>query len=133
MNLNALVTPYIAAVNPLVSANWYVSTGWTPTAAGKRIPTYGPPIAVMIQDQALSGKDLQHIDGLNLQGVFRSVYLSGNIEGVNRPEAKGGDKFTWNGRTWLVVLVTEPWSDSAGWTRFVVQLQNDGAVPPQYT
>jgi hypothetical protein len=28
-----------------------------------------------------------------------------------------------NGQTWLVVLVVEPW-DANGWTRVVVQLQN---------
>lgn len=133
MNLHTLVVGAIATVNPLVSANWYVSTGSATNSDGTPVPSYGPPIAVHIQDQALSGKELAHLDSLNIQGILRAVYLSGNIEGVNRALAKGGDKFTWNSRTWLVVQVLEPWSDSAGWTKLAVCQQNDNAIQQQYT
>jgi hypothetical protein len=77
-------------------------------------------VALRIQKQELSFKDLQQVDGLNLQGIFCSVYLAGAIYGVDRGTAGGGDKFVFNGQTWLVVAVPEQWPD---WCRVILCLQ----------
>lgn len=73
-----------------------------------------------IQRQELSFKDLQHVDGLNLQGQLCSIYLNGQIYGADRGTAKGGDKFVICGQTWLVVAVPEQWPD---WCRVILCLQ----------
>ena len=61
-----------------------------------------------------------HVDGLNIQGELCSVYLNGQIYGVDRGTAKGGDKFVFNSQTWLVVAVPEQWPD---WCRVILCLQ----------
>ena len=123
MNLNALVSRVIATVNPMVPAQWLVSNGYTVGPDGTQAPQYRAPVAVLVQDQALSGEQLRHMDSLNIQGILRTLYLNGNVEGIDRPAAKGGDLFKFKSKVWLVVHVDEPWNDSAGWTCCVVQQQ----------
>lgn len=120
MDLHGIVSGAIGTVNTFISAQVYQSTGYTTTGDGSRVPSYAAPVSVSIQKQELSFKDLQHVDGLNLQGIFCSVYLSGDIYGVDRGTAGGGDKFIFNGQTWLVVSVVEQWPD---WCRVILCLQ----------
>lgn len=120
MNLHGIVSGAIGTINPFVSAQIKQSTGWTTSPSGKRVPSYAAPFPASIQMQELSFKDLQHTDGLNLQGVLRSVYLDGSIYGVDRGTAGGGDIFTIGSQTWLVVAVAEQWAD---WCRVILQLQ----------
>jgi len=76
----------------------------------------------MGQVQSLTYTDLTQIDGLNIQGVRRAIYINGEVDGLVRSENKGGDIITTpNGEVWLVVLVLEYWPD---WTKCVVTLQN---------
>jgi hypothetical protein len=75
----------------------------------------------MCQIQPLSTSDLQHTDGLNLQAINKSLYMTGNAEGVDRAAIKGGDTFqTPDDKVWLVTQVIEHWPD---WTHMVVTLQ----------
>lgn len=120
MNLHGLAAGAIGAVNPFIDAQVYPSTGYTTAADGSQVPGYDTPVDLTIQKQELSFKDLQHVDGLNLQGVMCTVYLSGAIYGVDRGTAGGGDKFVFNGQTWLVVAVAEQWPD---WCRVILCLQ----------
>lgn len=120
MDLHGIASGAIGAVNPFIPAMVYQSTGYTTAPDGSRAPGYAAPVQVSIQKQELSFKDLQHVDGLNLQGVFCSVYLSGSIYGVDRGTAAGGDKFVFNGQTWLVVSVPEQWPS---WCRVILCLQ----------
>lgn len=122
MNLHGIVAGAIGTVNPFIDANVYQSTGYTTAADGSREPSYAAPVAIRLQKQELSFKDLQQVDGLNLQGIFCSVYLAGAIYGVDRGTAGGGDKFTFNGQTWLVVAVAEQWPE---WCRVILCLQVD--------
>lgn len=119
MNLHGIVSGAVGAVNPFIEAQVYRSTGYT-SVDFKQTPAYAAPVPLLIQKQELSFKDLQHVDGLNLQGVFCSVYLNGAIYGVDRGTAKGGDKFLFDGQTWLVVAVPEQWPD---WCRVILCLQ----------
>lgn len=87
----------------------------------------------MAQVQALSWKDLQQLDGLNMNGERRAIYLEGEFDGVVRPSMKGGDLITLttgaNAGVWLVAQVLEQWSDgdTKAWCKCACTLQNDGA------
>jgi hypothetical protein len=191
MDLNAVASGYVAAVNPMVPGIIRVSTGQYVTAAnGARTPLYATPAAITasiagqvltvtavsagvvrvgqtlsgsgvapgtrifslgsgsggigtynvdiaqtvasetmglemiapMQVQALTGRDLQQIDGLNLQGTRRAIYIEGDIEGIVRPTQQGGDLITTpDGSIWLVAMVLETWPN---WCKVAVTLQN---------
>lgn len=117
MNLHGLAGRAIGVVNPPISAQVSQSTGYTTAANGDQAPAYAAPITLTVQKQELSFKDLQHVDGLNIQGELCSVYLSGQIYGIDRGTAKGGDLFVFGGATWLVVAIPEQWPD---WCRVIL-------------
>ena len=114
MNLHQIVAPLISAVNPSVSGTYQASNGYATDANYKQQPAYAAPVTMPMQVQALSAKDIEHLDALNIQGVVRKVFLNGNVQGVNRVTAKGGDLLNFNGRKWLVTIVFETW-DASGW------------------
>lgn len=126
MNLHGLVRGVVQSVNPDIAATYLQSTGsYTTDAAGKRTPTYASS-AVRIQVQAVSGRDIERLNGLGIQGVLRKVYDYGNQMGISRPDSKGGDLLqfpqTPGGavQTWKVTSVAETWPD---WSAVFVQLQ----------
>jgi len=124
MNLHGIARGAISAVNPFVRAQVQVSTGYTTAPGAKRTPQYAPGVMVRVQVQALTFRDIQQIDGLNLQGTRRAIYIDGNIDGLVRPLNKGGDLITLDdGSVWLVAMVLEAWPD---WCKVAVTLQ-DGA------
>lgn len=124
MNLHGIVSPIIAAVNPMVPCSIKVSTGYTTNPDGSREPTYDT-VSGTAQVQALTYKDLHQVDGLNLNGAGRGIYFYGDIVGVLRTRNKGGDVVTLsdgpNVGNWLVSQVLETWSD---WCKCVCVLQN---------
>lgn len=125
MNLHGIVSPIIAAVNPMIPATLLVSTGFDSLPGGKREPTYAAPVTVRAQVQSLSYRDLTMIDGLNLNGVRRAIYLYGKVQGVNRAEGVGGDLVIIasgvSAGTWLVAMASEQWPD---WCKVICTLQN---------
>ena len=129
MNLHAIASPLVAAVNPNVTGTLRDNQGYTTTAAGKREPVYGETTGVLMQVQALAGPELALVDGLNIQGVKRAVYLFGDVQGVVRPDAKGGDILLFSDRVWLVIAVLETWG-VAEWCKVAVVLQESTAPPP---
>ncbi len=69
MNLHQVVVGAIAAVNPHQPATIQLSAGPGPTAPdGGRLPTFGDPIDITAQVQALTAQDLRHLEGLNIAG-----------------------------------------------------------------
>ena len=88
------------------------------------MPAYATYADVTCQIQQLTQGDLRRIDGLNLQGVNRAVYLNGAWSGVVRAGAEGGDLFQMvDGTMWLVTAVIETWPD---WTKIMITQQNGG-------
>jgi hypothetical protein len=80
-------------------------------------------LPVQGQVQPLQYKDLMQIDGLNLNGTRRKIYLYGAANGVVRTSLKGGDLITDpRGDVWLVALVAEQWA--VDWASAIVTLQN---------
>lgn len=135
MNLHAIVRAAINTVNPDITGTWRESIGFTQTPDGRPVPAYTDHPNTVMQVQALTGKDLMHEAFMSMQGVKRSVYVLGNVQGVVRPDGTGGDLLLFPQdrggavRVWLVVAVLETWTpDNAGWCKVGVVLQPD-AVP----
>jgi hypothetical protein len=134
MNLHAIVRGPIGTVNPEFLGVWRESAGYATGADFRPTPAYVDHANTPMQVQALSGKDLLHTDFQSMQGVKRAVYLFGNVQGVVRPDVKGGDLLLFPevrggaNRVWLVVVVMETWGpDTTGWCRVGVVLQTDVA------
>lgn len=99
---------------------------------GEQVPQYAPDVTAQAQIQSLTASELQHPEMLNQQGVKRKVYLFGNLQGVVRANAKGGDLLLFSQslggpvQVWLVVVPFETWTpDAAGWCSLGVVLQTD--------
>lgn len=134
MNLHQIVSGYVGAVNPPIPVQVQMSTGYATAANGARAPSYAPAIIITAQVQALTAKDLRQIEGLNLQGTLKSIYVNGAISDAVRPSLQGGDLVTLpDGTVWLIKQVLEGWNLTAGWTKAVMVLQNDAAVQPPIT
>jgi hypothetical protein len=135
VNLHGIVRPAINSVNPDRTALYLKSTGPVSNADFSQSPTYAPGVALRIQIQPLDREGLRHVEKLNLTGVFRTVYMYGNTQGVVRVQAKGGDLLqfrTFQGepvQNWKVIEVDGPWNVNAGgWTKVYVCLQTDTPV-----
>ena len=120
MNLRKIANRVTSGVNPNVTAQIYKSTGYSTNDDGSQSPSYADAVTMKVQKQAISQSDLQHIDNINLQGQFVSIYTNGNWCGLNRKANEGGDIFVIGDDKWLVVSVPEIWPD---WTRVIACLQ----------
>lgn len=94
MNLQNIAVGAIAAVNPQVSSVIKVSTGSTTSPSGLPTPTYRTVVGVPVQVQPMTYKDLVQVEGLNLNGTKRGIYVNGRVDGLVRVERKGGDLIT---------------------------------------
>jgi hypothetical protein len=123
----------INSVNPDRPALYLASTGATSNADFSQTPGYAPGVPVRVQIQPLGKEELRLIEKLNLQGVFRTVYMFGNTQGLVRVLAQGGDLLQFAPfqgqavQNWKVVgPVDGPWNvEQGGWTKFIVCLQTD--------
>lgn len=122
MNLHRIANSAVRRVNPNIVAIVRRYLGENTGPGRKPIPQYAPDEQITIQLQPLSKGDMQHVDGLNLQGLFKSIHVNGNFYSVNRTMQKGGDLFIIDGQTWLVIEPLELWPD---WCRLLVCLQVD--------
>lgn len=122
MDLRGIANGVITTVNPNETVTVLRSTGYTVGAGAKQVPAYAAPVVGPGQVQALDADDIKQLDGLNIQGVIRAIYLRGTLAGVIRPDGTGGDivKRKNETETWLVVKVLESWPD---WTKAAIVLQ----------
>ncbi len=125
MNLHGLVRNAIQTVNPDIEATLLRSTGSTTGASGKQVPSF-TATTVRAQVQAASGKDIERANNLGYQGVFRTVFLYGDVAGIVRADQTGGDLLKFPPtpgaavRDWKVASVKETWPD---WCCVVVCMQ----------
>lgn len=135
MNLHEIVAPFIGVVNDNLVGVWYRADGSTPGPGRKPVPSYVViDAALSVQVQAVEGETLKQIDSLNIQGIKRSFFCSGELRGVDREAQFGGDIVQFGdtadipsplqNTSWLIVVVVEPWSAS-GWTHAVAVKQDD--------
>jgi hypothetical protein len=129
MNLHGIVSPYVGVVNPSIAATLRVSTGYTTQDDGTRVPTYSDTPNVPAQVQAMSFGDIQMLDGLQLQGEKRKIYLNGRFDSLSRERGTGGDLVIFPsgskwpfGTTWKIAMVLEQYPD---WCSVAVTLQNN--------
>jgi hypothetical protein len=124
VNLHAIVSRIVAAINPSIDVKIYPSTGSETQSDGTRKPIYGTPYVLKGQVQALEYRDIVQLNGLNIQGQRRAIYLGGDVETLIRVHGRGGDliKFP-DGSTWLVAHMLENWTQD-GWVKVVATLQD---------
>lgn len=130
MDLRGIANAASNAVNPNIIVSVLASTGSTiSSTTARQVPSYAAPVTGPAQLQALDGSELRQLDGMNLQGVLRSIYLRGLLAGVIRADSKGGDLVTIAAQlnvpsafvgTWLVVKVFESWPL---WTKAALNYQ----------
>lgn len=122
MDLRGIVNGVTTVVNPNEIVTVLRSNGFTIGAGAKQVPKYAAPVSGPAQLQALDADDIKQLDGLNIQGTIRAIYLRGSLAGVVRPNQTGGDlvKRKDGAETWLVVQVLESWPD---WTKAAIVLQ----------
>lgn len=132
MNLHGIVRGAINSVNADRPALYLRSTGNTVNADYSQTPSYAAGVPVRVQIQPLDKEGLRHVDRLNMTGVFRTVYMFGNTQGIVRVQAKGGDLLqfsTFQGeavQNWKVLEPDGPWNvEQGGWTKLIVCLQTD--------
>lgn len=133
INVRAAANAAIQVVNPNEGGWLYRSTGNAiDPATRKQVPSYAAAEPVRLQIQPVDGPNLRHLDGLNIEGVPRSVHMWGNTQGVVRVSQQGGDLLyfrdvpTGTLRVWKVVKVVETWPD---WCHVIVVMQTDAAPP----
>lgn len=125
--MHNVVRSVVTTINPDITITWRQSTGYTTSADGRPLPAYND-VTVRAQVQAQSSQRLKHADYISQQGVHRDVYMYGDVEAINRPNAIGGDLLIFPevpggpNMTWLVVEVFETWPD---WCKVSVTLQVD--------
>lgn len=125
LNLHTMARGFVAIVTGAVKGIWKSNTGAAATdAAGNRVPVYVDTPDFDMRVQAMSGTELQLMDGLNIQGIKRAVWANGDVQGVDRKTGKGGDLLVFHGAVWLVQVVIETWDDS-GWCKVGVTKQMD--------
>ena len=124
MNLRAIANAATQSINSNTPVTVKVSSGYTidPTTR-RQVPAYTTETG-KANIQALDGKDLKQLDGLNIQGTIRAAYLYGNLAGIVRPDSKGGDLVEFNSQSWLVVKVLETWPD---WCKVAIVYQGAAA------
>ena len=127
MDIFGMANSAIQIVNENIPATWRRSNGYLIDNAGIQIPQY-IDTDIEVQSQAISGDMLAFTEGLNIQGVMRSVYMYGNVQGVVRSDERGGDLLLFPQtpgnpvQTWKVVSVVETWPD---WAHVIAVLQTD--------
>ena len=124
MDLRGIANGVTTAVNPNKTVTVLRSTGYSIGAGRKQVPSYAAPVSGPGQIQALDANDIKQLDGLNIQGTIRAIYLRGALAGVVRPDGTGGDLVQIDGQNWLVVKVLEGWPT---WTKAAIVLQMPGA------
>lgn len=131
MDLRGIANQVSDTVNPNIIVQLQTSAG-APTigVGGRQQAAYNAPITGPAQIQALDNVDLKKIEGMNLSGSIRALYMKGNLAGVIRPDSKGGDLVTINSApgvpllfvgVWLVAKVLESWPL---WTKVVIVKQS---------
>lgn len=127
MNVFGIANAAVQIVNRNIPATWRRSEGYTIDEAGLQIPQY-IDTDVSVQSQAVSGDSLAFTNGLDIQGVMRSVYMYGNVQGVVRSDERGGDLLIFPqtprdpAQVWKIVTVVETWPD---WAHVIAVLQTD--------
>lgn len=123
LRVRKLANRMTSAVNENVTATVKISTGYTVSPSGKQEQSY-VSVNRVLQLQSMESDELEHFGFSSQQGVFKSVYMDGMIDIIDRMDQKGtslvetqryGDSRI---STWQVVKIAESYND---WVRFIIR------------
>ena len=80
---------------------------------------------MVAQVQALTKKEIEHIDNMNLSPCDRAAYVNGQLQAYDRVTQTGGDFLYFEDRWWKVMAVLEGWT-TAGWCKVALVGQMRG-------
>ena len=124
MNLHSIAGAMVGGINAAVLCTFKQSAGYTVDANFVQQPQYTVYMNLRCQIQPISTGDLKRYSGLNIQGDYRRVYVTGHVDGLDRNAIKGGDILIQPDNTvWLVTQSAENWPE---WTSFIITAQNGG-------
>lgn len=132
MNLRGMANRVTRGINPNLPALFHEADGYSTSPSGKREPFYKQPVPLTVQMQALSKKEIEHLDALNISDATSAIYADRPMTPVDRTTGSGGDKIEFEdnrkvptplrGTTWLVTAVLEGWVAN-GWYKAAVTRQ----------
>lgn len=125
MNLRDIANRATRAVNPNLTVVWRRYTGYTTAASGKTVAAYAAAANVVAQVQALTKKEVEHIDAMNLSPCERAAYVNGQLQAYDRVAQTGGDFLYFENRWWKVMAILEGWT-TAGWCKVALVGQDGG-------
>lgn len=126
INVRGIANSLTRGVNPNIAAVLRVNTGYEVDEDYNRVPVYDTH-GMRIQPQSLSSSDKHHLNLVNRQGEFISVYCEGSINAIQRVLQKGSSELLFtpygeeNIATWNVEQVLESFST---WCRLLLCRQS---------
>ncbi len=125
MNLRGIANRLTSAVNPNPPATLHAYQGFTTLPSGKTAVTYAAAAPVVVQAQALTKAEIEHIQSMNLSQCDRAAYCNGQLQAYDRVKQTGGDFLYFEGVWWKVMAILEGWT-MAGWCKVALVQQNGG-------
>lgn len=125
MNLRQIANRQTSAINPNLAVQLYAYAGYAVGASGKTTASYADPVSLTAQVQALTKKEVEHIDSLNLSPCERAAYVNGQVQAFDRVAQTGGDMLFFENRWWKAMAILEGWT-TAGWCKVALVGQIDG-------
>lgn len=123
VNLRAIANRYTSTINPNVTVQRHAYAGRVRSPSGKVKATYADPVPLVAQFQALSKKDVEHLDNMNLSTCERAAFVNGQLVAFDRAEQTGGDIIVGDGAVWMVMAILAGWTQS-GWCKVALTKQN---------
>lgn len=124
MNVRGLANRATRVVNPNTSAQWRKYLSYTTLPNGTVGKSYASPVPLIAQVQALSRREVEHIQSLNISPCDRAAYVNGQLSAFNRISKTGGDMLFFENTWWLVMAILEGWT-TAGWCKVALIEQKD--------
>ena len=122
INVRGIANTATSTVNSNLTVGWRRYAGYVTGTAGKVTPSYAVAVPLVCQVQALSRKDVEHLDAMNLSRCERAVYAYGQLGAMDRAAQTGGDILVFEDGEWLVTAVLEGWT-TAGWCKVALTRQ----------
>lgn len=123
VNLRAIANRMTSTVNPNLTVLRHAYAGQTISPSGRPSAQYATAVPLTAQVQALTKKEVEHIDNMNLSPCDRAAYVNGQVNAFDRVAQTGGDLLEFEGRFWLVMAILEGWT-TAGWCKVALVQQN---------
>lgn len=125
MNLRNIANRMTSGVNPNITVQWRAYQAYSTLPSGKTAPSYAAAAPLTAQVQALTKKEVEHIDAMNLSPCERAAYVNGQLQAFDRVAQTGGDMLFFENRWWKVMAILEGWT-TAGWCKVALVGQNGG-------